>query len=319
MTSTPVKSAAKPPYRAPRPLGGRVRARPSPRGRQGAHAAAFLAPGLTVLAVFVFWPILQAFRLSFTDATGFTSGHWVGLDNYLRIFQDPDVGRAFLNTGLYAVLFTPAVVCVALLGALLLNQRLPLRTVSRTLFFLPFVMSFAVAALAWQYLLDPNVGLVNYWLRQVGLDLGNPLQSPTWAMPVVVFVAVWKMAGFYMVVFLAGLQDIPRHLYEAAAVDGAGPLRRFTTVTLPGLTDKLAFVLIFAVIAAFQAFDQIYIMTSGGPYRSTETLVMSIFTEGFANLKLGFASALAIVLMLVTFALSAVQYRWFGRREGEAA
>ena len=256
--------------------------------------------------------------MSFTDASGFGRAEWVGLENYARIVTDPDIRDAVGNTVLYAVLFTPTAVVVALALALLLNDpRLPLRGLFRTALFLPFIISLAVGALAWSYLIDPQVGLLHYWLRGLGIDLGNVLQDPTLAMPAVALVAVWKNFGFYMVIFLAGLQDIPGSLYEAAKMDGAGAWSRFRHITLPMLSNTTAFVLIFALIAALQAFDQIYVMTGGGPYGSTQTVVMEIYESGFRKLELGFASALSYVLLLATLLLSLVQFVFFGRREEE--
>jgi multiple sugar transport system permease protein len=214
------------------------------------------------------------------------------------------------------VLFAPVTIALALALALLVNQRtLPFRGTFRTALFLPFVVALAVAAFAWTYLLDPQVGLLSYWLRGLGIQLGNLLQDPTLAMPTVVLVAVWKNFGFYMVIFLAGLQQVPATLYEAARIDGAGAWKRFVHVTLPQLNSTMAFVVVFALIAALQAFDQIYVMTGGGPYRSTQTVVMEIYTEGFKKLDLGLASALSYVLLVVTLILSLVQLRFFGRRE----
>jgi multiple sugar transport system permease protein len=138
-------------------------------------------------------------------------------------------------------------------------------------------------------------------------------------MPTVVLVAVWKSFGFYMVIFIAGLQEIPASLYEAATIDGAGPWRRFTNVTLPQLNNTLAFVVVFAMIAALQAFDQIYVMTGGGPYRTTQTVVMEIYDKGFKQLDLGLATALSYVLLAATLILSLIQFRFFGRREGDVA
>ncbi len=305
-------------YRAPAQLGGRggpVRRTRTGRRRTTA-ALGFLAPALVVLAVFVVWPMLSALRLSFTDASGFGRTRWVGLENYQRIFTDPDILDAVGNTLLYAVLFTPTAVVVALALALLLNHpRLPLRGAFRTTLFLPFIISLAVAALAWSYLIDPQVGLLHHWLRGVGIDLGNVLQDPDLAMPAVALVAVWKNFGFYMVIFLAGLQDVPASLYEAAKMDGAGAWSRFRHITLPMLSSTTAFVLIFALIAALQAFDQIYVMTGGGPYGSTQTVVMEIYRSGFRRLELGFASALSYVLLAATLVLSIVQFVFFGRRE----
>lgn len=284
--------------------------------RRTLTALGFLAPALVILGLFVAWPMLSALRLSFTDASGFGAEEWVGLDNYVRVFTDPDIRDAMLNTLWYTVLFTPTAVLIALALALVLNSpALPFRGFFRTALFLPFIVSLAVAAFAWSYLLDPRLGLLNHWLQGAGVQLGDVLEDPVLAMPAVALVAVWKNFGFYMVIFLAGLQDIPASLYEAARVDGAGAWLRFTNVTLPLLSNTFAFVLIFALIAALQAFDQIYVMTGGGPYGSTQTIVMEIYRSGFRRLELGFASALSYVLLIATLLLSIVQFVFFGRRE----
>lgn len=305
-------------YRPPAPIGGRPASRAAVR-RRNLTALAFLSPALAILGAFVAWPMLSALRLSFTDASGFGREEFIGFDNYVTVFTDPDVRDALVNTLWYTVLFTPIAVIVALTLAIVLNHpRLPFRGFFRTALFLPFVVSLAVAALAWSYLIDPQVGLLNYWLSGVGLRIGNVLQDPVLAMPTVVLVAVWKNFGFYLVIFLAGLQDIPGSLYEAARVDGAGPWRSFVNLTLPLLSNTLAFVLIFAMIAALQAFDQIYVMTAGGPYGNTQTIVMEIYQSGFRRLEVGFASALSYVLLGATLLLSVVQFVFFGRRERDA-
>jgi multiple sugar transport system permease protein len=302
------------PYRPPAPLGGRGPI--STRRSTGITAATFLAPALVILVAFVGWPMLSALRISFTDSSGFGRESWVGFDNYVQIFTDPDILRTLGNTALYALGFTPVSIALALGLALLVNSpALPFRGFFRTAFFLPFIVALAVAAFAWTYLLDPQVGLLSYWLRGLGIQLGNVLQDPALAMPTVILVAVWKSFGFYMVIFIAGLQEIPASLYEAARMDGAGAWKRFTNVTLPQLNTTMAFVVIFALIAALQAFDQIYVMTGGGPYHTTQTVVMEIYTEGFKKLNLGLASALSYVLLLATLILSLVQFRFFGRRE----
>lgn len=313
MTATPARA-----YRPPAPLGGRRGGRAG--RRRSLVALAFLAPALVILGAFVAWPMLSALRLSFTDASGFGAEEFVGFDNYVRVFTDPDILDAVLNTLWYTVLFTPTAVVSALLLALVLNSpALPFRGFFRTALFLPFVVSLAVAAFAWSYLLDPRLGLLNYWLHGAGIQLGDVLEDPVLAMPAVALVAVWKNFGFYMVIFLAGLQDIPGSLYEAARVDGAGPLRRFANITVPLLSNTFAFVLVFALIASFQAFDQIYVMTGGGPYGHTQTIVMEIYQSGFRKLELGFASALSYVLLLGTLVLSLVQFWFFGRREEDLA
>jgi multiple sugar transport system permease protein len=264
--------------------------------------------------------MISALRLSFTNASGFGLEQWVGLDNYVKVFTDPRVFATLGNTALYTVLFTPTALIAALLLALLLtNRRLIGRGFFRTALFLPFIVSLAVAAFAWTYLLDPQVGLLNFWLRSAGVQLGNVLQDPALAMPTVVLVAIWKNFGFYMVIFIAGLQEIPESLYEAAKIDGAGAWRRFISITLPQLSNTLAFVVVFAMIAALQAFDQIYVMTGGGPYRTTQTVVMEIYQDGFKKLDLGLATALSYVLLAATLLLSLIQFRFFGRREKDLA
>ncbi|WIB42642.1 sugar ABC transporter permease [Curtobacterium sp. MCLR17_058] len=300
-------------YRPPGQLGGR-----SPLNgtfRRRANIVGFLAPAIVILGAFVLWPMLSALQLSFTDASGFGDPSFIGFANYVRVFTDPDVLRSIGNTALYSVLFTPVAIVVALVLALVLNHpALPFRGFFRSALFLPFIVSLAVAAFAWSYLLDPQIGLLNHWLQLVGIRLGNVLQDPTLAMPTVVLVAVWKNFGFYMVIFLAGLQEIPTSLYEAAQLDGANGRQRFANVTFPMLSNTMAFVVIVALIAALQAFDQIYVLTGGGPYRSTETIVMQIYQSGFKDLDLGFASALAYVLLIATLLLSLVQFLFFGKR-----
>lgn len=316
MTTPQVQRAR--PYRAPSQLGGRTALNSSFRRR--ATIVGFLTPALVILAAFVGWPMISALQLSFTDASGFGTASFVGLANYARVFTDPAIVRAMGNTALYAVMFTPVAIVVALALALAVNSpRLPFRGFFRSTLFLPFIVSLAVAAFAWSYLLDPQIGLLNYWLQAAGVRIGNVLQDPTLAMPTVVLVAVWKSFGFYMVIFLAGLQDIPKSLYEAAQLDGANSWKRFTNVTYPMLSNTMAFVVIVALIASLQAFDQIYILTGGGPYRSTETIVMQIYQSGFKDLDLGFASALSYVLLIATLLLSLVQFLFFGRNGEDAA
>lgn len=317
--TAPTFQARRARYRAPAPLGGRpANQRPRSALSRSARPLPFLAPALLILGVFVAWPMLSALQLSFTDSSGFGEAKYIGFANYTHIFSDPDILNAVLNTGLYAVLFTPTAVGVALAFALVLNSpALPFRGLFRTAMFLPFIVSLAVAAFAWTYLIDPQVGLLNYWLRSIGIPMGNVLQDPVLAMPAVALVAVWKNFGFYLVIFLAGLQDVPPNLYEAAKLDGAGAWARFRHVTVPLLSSTFAFVTIFALIAALQTFDQIYVMTGGGPYGNTQTVVMEIYESGFRKLDLGAASALSYVLLAATLVLSLVQFRFFRRAEGD--
>ena len=274
-----------------------------------------MAPSLIVLAIFIVWPMIQALRISFQDYSVFGASEWIGLENYRELFSDPQFSNAFWNTIYYAGVATPVSVALALVFALLLNAALPGRAFFRSSIFLPVVTSLAIVAIAWTFLLNPDIGLVSYWLGKLGLTTSNWLRDPEWAMPAMIMVGVWKNVGFYMVMYLAGLQSIPRELYEAAALDRAGPWRRFRHITWPLLANTTMFVFIIAAIAALQAFDQIYVMTRGGPFFQTETLVMMIYRLGFTEFEMGYASAIAWVLVVVILAFSLVQVRYFNRRQ----
>lgn len=293
---------------------------PRRRPRIGRHrtitAWLFLSPALLVLALFTFYPMVQAGYLSFTDYNLIRAAEWVGLDNYVELFGDPAVLNAFLNTILYAAVVTPVTIVLALALALLLNRAFVGRTLVRTAVFLPFILSLGIVAIAWTFLLDPNIGLLSYWFEGLGLVTTQGwLSDPRFAMPAVMLVGVWKFVGFYMVMYLAGLQSIPADLMEAARLDGAGTWQRFRHVTLPLLSNQTLLVSVMALVASLQAFDQIYVMTRGGPYFKTETLVMLIYREGFQELRFGYGSAISLMLLLFVFVLSMVQYGYFRRRQ----
>lgn len=275
----------------------------------------FLAPTLVTLAVFVVWPMLQSLQFSFTDYNRIQAAEWVGLDNYRELLGDDAVWNALGNTILYTVLVTPTTIALALALALLLNRPLLLRGWTRTAVFIPFVLSLAVVAIAFSFLMDPNIGLVSYWLGKIGIVTEQGvLSNPATAMPMIMLVGVWKNVGFYMVMYLAGLQSIPGELSEAARLDGASPWQRFRNVTWPLLSNQTMLISIMAAIASLQAFDQIFVMTHGGPYFKTETLVMLIYRVGFTELRLGYGAAISWVLMLLVFVLSMVQLAYFRRK-----
>ena len=272
-----------------------------------------MAPSLFVLAVFIVWPMIAALRISFQDYSVFGPARWIGLDNYRELLGDEAFRNAFGNTLIYAGITTPVSILLALGFALLLNRKIAGRDFFRAAIFLPVITSLAVAAIAWRFLVNPDIGLIPYWLEKVGIETRG-LAHPTWAMVWVIAVGIWNNVGFYTVMYLAGLQGIPRELYEAAAVDGAKTWQRFRTMTWPLLANTTMFVFIIAAIAALQAFDQIFVMTGGGPFFQTETLVMMIYRMGFAEFRMGYASAISWVLVLLVFALSLLQIRYFNRR-----
>ncbi|OJX98080.1 MAG: sugar ABC transporter permease [Micrococcales bacterium 73-15] len=290
------------------------------RRRRNLLGYLFSGPALVILGIFVFYPTFYALAISFTDSSGLNAPSFIGAENYVRAFTEEDSLKALANTVVYAVSYAPLVIIVALAVALLLNRSdLWLRSLMRTVIFVPFIISMAVAALAWSFIIDARTGLLPYWFSRLGIDLPDILASTTWAMPAVIFVAVWKNFGYFMVIFLAGLQNIPRDLYEAAALDGANAWRRLLAVTLPGLRPTMTYVVILAANGAFQAFDQIYVMTGGGPLRSTETIVYRVYIEGFANFRQGYASALSFILMGITMIIGIVQLIVSRRQERDLA
>lgn len=271
-----------------------------------------MGPSLVVLAVFLVYPMVQALRVSFEDFSVFQS-RWIGLENYRTLIHDHAFWNALGNTLVYAGITTPLSVGLALGFALLLNRKMAGRDFFRASIFLPVITSLAIAAIAWRFLIDPEIGLVPYWLAKLGITTKG-LGDPTWAMVWVIVVGVWKNVGFYAVMYLAGLQSIPRELYEAAAVDGAARWTRFRTMTWPLLMNTTMFVFVIAAIAALQAFDQIFVMTHGGPFFETETLVMLIYRLGFNEFKMGYAAAISWVLVLLVFMLSLAQIKFFNKR-----
>ena len=285
------------------------------RRRRILVAYTFMLPSLIVLAVFMFYPLIRAAILSFTNYSVFGVTRYVGLSNYITLFHNSQFWGDLVNTVYYAGVTTPVSVALALALALLLNRRgLPARGVLRAAIFLPAVVSLAVAAIPFRLMFTPSIGLITYWLGAVGVHSTDWLDSTTLAMPAVIIVGIWKNVGFYMVIYIAGLQTIPKEFYEAARIDGASTWRRFRNITWPLLSNTTMFVTIIALIASFQAFDQIFVMTQGGPAFSTETLVMLIYREGFQQFQMGYASAIGYVLVLIILLFSLFQMRYFNRR-----
>ncbi len=285
------------------------------RRRRTRVAYLFMAPSLIVLGVFMFYPLVRAGWLSLTNYSFFGASRFIGLSNYGHLVHDPQFWRDLVNTLYYAGVVTPVSVALALGLALLLNRKgLPGRGLFRAAIFLPAVVSFAVSAIVFRFMFTPSIGFLTYWLGQIGIHVPDWLDSVSLAMPAVILVGIWKNVGFYMVIFIAGLQTIPKELYEAASIDGATRWRRFSNVTVPLLSNTTMFVTVIALIASLQAFDQIYVMTQGGPAFSTETLVMLIYRQGFTNFQMGYASAIAYVLMAIVLVLSLLQLKFFSKR-----
>lgn len=272
-----------------------------------------LLPALLIFGVFIIFPVLYATWLSLHKWDGFSVDRtFVGLGNYAALLKDPEFWNAARVTGLYTIGVTVVGVAAGLLVALGLNRRLFGRTAYRALYFTPVITAMVAAGVVWNLLFDPVSGMVNIGLRTVGLHGPNWLGDPGWALPAVMIVGIWKRLGFNMVIYLAGLQAIPATLQEAAAVDGAGPWQRFWAITWPLLTPTTVLLAIMSVIDAFQTFDHIFVMTSGGPLGATEVLPMYLYSQGFRLFHLGYAAAVGWVIFVVIFLATLLQWRLFG-------
>ncbi len=279
----------------------------------------FLPPALVLIGIFFFLPVAASFLLSVTDFDIYAVGdlanaRFVGLRNYAELAGNPLFWTAVRNTFYFALVGGPITVAVALAAALLVNAKVVrFKGVFRTIYFVPFVTTLVAVAIVWRYLYNPQYGLLNYVLGLVGIDPVNWLGDPTWAMPAIILLAVWKNFGYHMLIFIAGLQAIPGELYEAAELDGAGATRRFWHVTLPMLAPTFFFVGVVTMIGYFQLFAEPYVMTMGGPLRSTTSLVLLMYEEGFRWWRMGVAAAIAFVLFVLILAWTLVQL-WMERR-----
>jgi multiple sugar transport system permease protein len=271
----------------------------------------FLAPGLLLFAVFRLYPLLDGLRLSFTNARlGRAQYAFVGLANYERLLDDTRFHTSLLNTAFYTVASTLPILAIPLVLAMALNRGIALRTFLRSAFFFPFTLSVVTVGLTWLWLLDPVVGPFNYYIRTAGLPVRSWLADPATAMWAIILTTVWWVTGYYLVIYLAGLQDIPRSLYESAAIDGASGWRAFWSITLPLLRPVLLFVFVTHIIGSFQIFGQVFILTQGGPGDATRTVVQHLYETAFQNFfHFGSASAMAWVLFAVILGFSVLQFR----------
>jgi len=285
--------------------------RPSGLRRGALTPYLFLAPGLALFVAFRVYPLLDGLRLSFTNARlGRAQYAFVGLANYDKLLEDTRFHVSLVNTAFYAMASTLPILAIPLLLAVALNRRVALRTFLRSAFFFPFTLSVVTVGLTWLWLLDPVVGPFNYYLKALGLPVRSWLADPTTAMWAIIVTSVWWVTGYYLVIYLAGLQDIPRELYEAAALDGAGGGRAFWAITLPLLRPVFLFVFVTHVIGSFQIFGQVFILTQGGPGDATRTVVQHLYETAFQNFFLfGSASAMAWVLFALILVFSLLQFR----------
>ncbi|MFN8449978.1 MAG: sugar ABC transporter permease [Anaerolineae bacterium] len=275
----------------------------------------FVLPDLIGLIVFIIGPMLLAFVISFSDWRLTGVPEFVGIKNYEIILKDPKFGASLGRTILYTIGYVPVVYTLSLGLAVLLTRKVRGNTFFRTLYFMPIAMSMVVAGVIWRFMFDPGNGLINDIFRSVGLPALQWTGNVQSAMVSVLIVSVWKSAGYFMIILLAGIQDIPSDYIEAAQIDGANRWQIFRRVIMPLLKPTSFFVIVILSINALQAFDQIYVMTRGGPAQATYTLLMYIYEKGFREWNFGYAAAMAVVLFAMIFVLTLIQVRFFRSTE----
>jgi ABC-type sugar transport system permease subunit len=271
----------------------------------------FLLPALALFLTFRVYPLVNGLWLSFTNARlGRAQYAFVGLSNYEKLLDDGRFQLSLINTAFYTVASTLPILALPLFLAVLLNRDIPCKSLLRGAFFFPFTLSVVTVGLTWLWLLDPVVGPFNYYLKQLGIPIRSLLADPHTAMWGIVLTSLWWVTGYYLVIYLAGLQDIPRHLYEAAAIDGATGWRSFWSITVPLLRPVFLFVFVIHIIGSFQIFGQVFVMTQGGPGDATRTVVQHLYETAFQGLfHFGSASAMAWVLFGVILVFSLIQFR----------
>ena len=273
----------------------------------------FLLPAALVLVVFFFIPFFQTILLSFQDySTNIYHATFTGLKNYIDILHNPIFYKVMWNTVLYLVVAVPILAIVPLFLAILINQKIRGITLYKILIYLPVIVSIVVAAIAFKWLYAEQ-GILNYILNVLHIDSIGWLTDPKYAIYSVIIVTIWKGIGYYMMIYLAALMSVPKELYEACDIDGAGFLRKHLTVTIPHIMPTIALVTTISSISAMKIFAEIYVMTKGGPLNSTKTIVYYIYEKAFENLDLGYASAMAVILLIIVMIFSLINICYFER------
>ena len=278
--------------------------------RNRAIAYAFLLPNIVGFLLFTFIPVVMSLWLSLVSWNGFNEKTFVGLENFRTIWSDETFRISLKNTLLYSIMFVPSSLILSLAVSVALNNGIRGVKAFRTMYFLPYITATIACAAVWQLIFHPTMGPINNFLRALGMsEPPSWLGSSKWALTSVTIVSVWKQMGYYIVIFLAGLQGVPRDLYEAADLDGANGWQKFINVTAPMLSPVIFFASIMAVINSFKIFDMVYSLTDGGPGRATNVLVYAIYTEAFRKYRFGSASAMAYVLFAIIMIVTLIQFR----------
>lgn len=275
----------------------------------------FLLPAAVILGVFFFIPFFQTIFLSFQDySSNIYNPQFIGLQNYFKLFHSPIFYKVMFNTFMYLVLAVPVLVILPLFLAILLNNKIRGITLYKILIYLPVIVSIVVAAIAFKWLYAQE-GILNYALSMINIQPVGWLTDTRFSLVAVTLVTIWKGIGYYMMIYLAGLMSVPKELYEACEIDGASSWQKHLTVTIPHIMPTIALVSTISAISAMKVFAEIYVMTKGGPLNSSKTIVYYIYERAFENLDLGYASAMAVVLLIIVMILSLINILFFERKK----
>lgn len=282
----------------------------------------FLGPSLLIIALFFFLPVIAAFTMSFTDFDIYALGNidylrFVAFKNYTTLLSDPLFWTAIKNTFYFVMVGGPLSVAASLAAAVLLNSKfIRFKGVFRLIYFLPVVTTHVAVSIVWRYIYHPRFGLLNYLLSFVGIGPVDWLGDPAWSMPAIILLVVWKNFGYNMVIFIAGLQNIPEELYEAASIEGASAWQQFKHITIPQLAPTTLFISVITMIGYFQLFAEPYVMTQGGPLNSTLSIVLYMYQEGFRWWNIGYSTALAFMLTVIILIGTSIQFKLQKERNG---
>lgn len=300
--------------------GPKTRHRLTLKQKEALTGWAFISPALIGFSIFTFGAIIHSFYLSLTEYNLLSPPKFIGFRNYIRAFtEDEYFYQYFGNTIYFVITLVPIVLVTSLLLALLIHKKTGhLTNAYRVALFLPSITSTVAISMVWIWILNPDIGLLNNFLCAIGFQTPPMwLADPAWSKPALVIMRVWQMSGYYMIMFMAGLQNIPESLYEAASVDGATPIQQFFKITVPQLANITFVVMILLVLEAFKMFESIFIMTEGGPLGSTSTIMYYIYEKGFSDYEMGYASTLAWIFFAVIMVVTLIQYHFRNEQGGE--
>ena len=274
----------------------------------------YILPYTLVFLLFIAVPTINSFRMSFFDWNIVGNKEFIGFGNFKELFADKIFLKSVKNTIAYTLIYVPLYVAIGLLFAMFVNKKSVASTVVKTVMYIPYICMIPAIAIIWRWLLDSNFGVLNFYLEMIGIAPIKWLTDPNIVLKTLVMVILWQTSGYSMVVLLAGLQEVPKELYESATVDGAGPLRKFWNITVPFLQPSFFFLLIMGVIGGLKTFGQPYMLTLGGPGDASKTIVMYLYYQGFHYFRMGYAAAASVVLFLFILVVTIVNFKSIKQR-----